>query len=160
MKPENFIVGAEHVSVKPPSEKTCTKCGETKPLEGFHKNADGKFGRRSQCKTCLAQDRNRRYAENPEKDREIRRRWTKANPEKNREIHRRWKKANPEKHVAKNAVKYAIRAGKLVRPDHCSKCGKRCKPHGHHDDYSRKLDVRWLCPLCHGRHHQSLVVPA
>jgi hypothetical protein len=32
--------------------KKCTKCGETKPLAEFHKNKNGKNGRRSDCKAC------------------------------------------------------------------------------------------------------------
>jgi hypothetical protein len=32
--------------------KTCTKCGETKPLEEFHLHKKGKFGRHPQCRTC------------------------------------------------------------------------------------------------------------
>jgi hypothetical protein len=34
-------------------KKTCTKCGETKPLEGYHRsNTGGKFGYTSECKVC------------------------------------------------------------------------------------------------------------
>lgn len=33
--------------------KTCKQCGETKPLEAFHKQANGRQGRRSRCKDCL-----------------------------------------------------------------------------------------------------------
>jgi hypothetical protein len=36
-----------------------------------------------------------------------------------------------------------------VRPDRCSKCKVKCKPHGHHPDYSKPLEVVWLCPGCH-----------
>lgn len=32
--------------------KICTKCGEEKPLENFHKDKVSKDGYRSQCKTC------------------------------------------------------------------------------------------------------------
>ncbi len=54
-------------------------------------------------------------------------------------------------------VRQAIKNGDLVRPDRCSKCGhapglsKAGSPmiHGHHDDYSKPLDVQWLCPKCH-----------
>lgn len=32
--------------------KTCTKCGETKPLDEYYKDKGGKYGRRSNCKAC------------------------------------------------------------------------------------------------------------
>lgn len=32
--------------------KKCAKCGETKPLVEFHKEKNGKNGRRSDCKVC------------------------------------------------------------------------------------------------------------
>jgi hypothetical protein len=45
------------------------------------------------------------------------------------------------------------------RPDNCEQCG--LKPEyealqGHHDDYSKPLEVRWLCRSCHQRHHDAL----
>ena len=33
-------------------EKTCTGCGETKPLEEYHKKKSGKYGRDARCKEC------------------------------------------------------------------------------------------------------------
>lgn len=33
-------------------KKTCTKCGLDKPLHEFHVDKGGKFGRRSDCKSC------------------------------------------------------------------------------------------------------------
>ena len=33
-------------------QKTCTKCGETKPVEDFPKAKTGTFGRRGDCKLC------------------------------------------------------------------------------------------------------------
>jgi len=57
--------------------------------------------------------------------------------------------AHPEKHAAHQAVKKAIRAGTLVRRP-CEVCGES-RTHGHHDDYSQPLSVRWLCV----RHHEE-----
>lgn len=45
----------------------------------------------------------------------------------------------------------ALKKGTLVRPGRCENCGKECKPHAHHDDYAKPLEVRWLCPPCHRR---------
>jgi len=47
----------------------------------------------------------------------------------------------------------AIRSGKLSRRN-CEKCGAD-KTEAHHDDYSKPLDVRWLCKTCHGAVHRG-----
>ena len=51
-------------------------------------------------------------------------------------------------------VGYAVRIGILKRPHRCSRCGAKCKPHGHHPDYSRPLAVIWLCFCCHKAEHR------
>ena len=35
--------------------KRCTKCGETKPLDAFHRDRSKKLGRRSRCRECERQ---------------------------------------------------------------------------------------------------------
>lgn len=54
---------------------------------------------------------------------------------------------------ARSAVSYAIKSGKLIRPDRCSnpECNKLCEPEAHHDSYLKKhwLDVIFLCKDCH-----------
>ena len=37
-------------------EKKCTKCGETKPVDEYHKKKSGKYGRRGRCKECRRED--------------------------------------------------------------------------------------------------------
>jgi hypothetical protein len=58
----------------------------------------------------------------------------------------------PEKRRAQGAVANAIRAGKLVRRP-CAVCAAD-PSEAHHDDYSKPLDVRWLCRRCHKAHHR------
>lgn len=55
----------------------------------------------------------------------------------------------PKKYAAHNAVHCAKIKGDLV-PQPCEICGKESRTHAHHDDYDKKLDVRWLC----SRHHR------
>ena len=60
---------------------------------------------------------------------------------------------HPEKARARAAVHRAVRSGRLRRPAICDRCGRGGRIEAHHDDYSRRLVVRWLCQLegCHGR---------
>ena len=66
--------------------------------------------------------------------------------------------ANPRVSVAHRAVRTALKQGRLLRPEHCDKCGQRpgkakdgraCIHAHHHRGYNRPLDVMWLCPKCH-----------
>jgi hypothetical protein len=61
---------------------------------------------------------------------------------------------------AHRLVQAAIAVGRLVRPAICESCGRPPRSqyranvlHAHHDDYSKPLDVRWLCSPCHKAHH-------
>ena len=52
-------------------------------------------------------------------------------------------------------VARALRDGVLVRPAACSACGNPGRVDGHHDDYAKPLDVRWLCASCHRAWHSE-----
>lgn len=45
----------------------------------------------------------------------------------------------------------ALRNGEIIRQP-CSVCGKKYRVHGHHPDYSKPLDVIWLCR----KHHKQI----
>lgn len=62
----------------------------------------------------------------------------------------------PYKHAAQMRVYYAVKRGELVKPGHCSRCPETHRIEGHHDDYSRPLDVMWLCTACHRVRHREL----
>ena len=65
----------------------------------------------------------------------------------------KWRSLTPE-YRARQAVARACKSGKLSRPGLCSECGGACKPHGHHEDYSKPLEVVWLCQGCHIERHR------
>ena len=46
--------------------KTCAKCGDTKPLDEFHRKKSSRDGRRARCKTCLLAQKREYYAANRE----------------------------------------------------------------------------------------------
>ena len=47
----------------------------------------------------------------------------------------------------------AIKAGKIVRQP-CAVCGVE-KVHGHHEDYTKPLEVDWLCSKHHMERHRK-----
>jgi hypothetical protein len=53
---------------------------------------------------------------------------------------------------AYDAVKYALKKGRLQKGA-CQHCGATEHVHAHHEDYSKPLDVIWLCPSCHLDEH-------
>ena len=57
------------------------------------------------------------------------------------------KERYPEKIRAREMVHYAVKTGKLIKPDKC-KCGKT-PVYAHHKDYNQPLKVVWLCKKCH-----------
>lgn len=61
----------------------------------------------------------------------------------------RFRAKYPEKARAHDVVKNALEKGILVRPESCQRCGVPCHPHGHHFDYSKPLDVLFVCRPCH-----------
>jgi len=56
---------------------------------------------------------------------------------------------------ARQAVRHAIARGDLVRPKICSNCGLEKFVEGHHADYSKPLEVVWLCKKCHYSLHST-----
>lgn len=60
----------------------------------------------------------------------------------------------PQKAKAHQIVHKAIRSGKLVRQP-CEVCGTTARIHAHHEDYSKPLEVRWLCGFHHRELHNS-----
>ncbi len=58
---------------------------------------------------------------------------------------------DPEKIRARSHLRQKIRSGKIIRLP-CERCG--AKAHAHHDDYSKPLDVRWLCVKHHLEYHR------
>ena len=144
--------------------KTCSKCGETKPVDTFGMFRRNKDGLRSCCLDC-ARDVSRRYnaSEQGRATHRIYRKTHKASEAQRRyktgptgrSTQAGWRRQNREKIRAKDAVKCAILAGFLHRGP-CEVCGRTDGLiDGHHDDYSKPLEVRWLCRQHHADHHRT-----
>lgn len=71
---------------------------------------------------------------------------------------RKWRKKHPLKGEARarmNARAYLhvyIKRGK-IKPQPCRICGTKAQ--AHHEDYSKPLEVDWLCKAHHQKHHNE-----
>ena len=136
-----------------PRTKKCFKCGEVKPLRAFYRHPMMGDGRLNKCKECTKMDvaenysKNREYYAEYERERFQRKSRKKACIKYQRERRQRF----PEKEKARRMVSYYIRTGKLKKQP-CEKC-ESTESQAHHDDYSKPLDVRWLCRKCHLEEH-------
>ena len=65
----------------------------------------------------------------------------------------KYRDKNPLKIWARQQVYNALRRGE-IKKEPCSKCGAD-KAHAHHGDYTKPLDIEWLCAKCHTVHHEE-----
>lgn len=153
--------------------KRCNKCKRIKLLsEFYYRKEKAPF---SICIKCENRRRGYYQLKYPEKERERQRDWRAKNLEKyqkhKREYFQKRKKSlSPDKwrsmrrkayynqpleaRKAHDKINNSIRAGRFKRPPTCSKCNSK-RPEAHHEDYSKPLDVLWLCRACHMRHHRN-----
>ena len=76
--------------------KTCTKCGEAKPLEEFYADKRATDGRISRCKPCHNEANRASRGKNPEPSRASARRYKAKNRDAVLEQTRQWKALNVE----------------------------------------------------------------
>ena len=139
--------------------KVCFKCNVDKPLTEYYKHAQMGDGHLNKCKDCTKKDVNQHRANNLEAIREYDK---KRSNEPHRVIARKayqqtksgklakkramdaYHKRYPMTYAAHVIAGNAIRNGKLIPASCCSICGSTEKIEGHHDDYTKPLDVRCL----------------
>ena len=147
--------------------KTCRGCGIIKPLSDYHNHPGARDGHINKCKQCVREAKNLRltirhidpnWSDRFRAEARVR---TKKHRLDNRNTER-WKTsrsqyakeygaANKYKCRARRAVLAAIKKGTLEKQP-CRICGNP-QSQAHHPDYSRPLDIVWLCPLHHGEAH-------
>lgn len=120
--------------------RVCNKCTKYKLYAEFYKDKTSSSGAGVQraCKICQRD-------KGPAKKRE--------HNAVRVEVIRQWRARNPEKYRAQGLVSRALKKGTLVRQP-CEKCGKSLRIEAHHDDYSKPLEIRWLCRWCHAEFHR------
>lgn len=147
--------------------KKCIKCSMIKELECFYRHSRMADGHLNKCKDCTIIDTVNNYYKNIEYYREYDKKrqldpkriknkkiYSKKfyilHPEKVKEYHEKWKGLNKEKRIAHNLIWAHVKD----RPNKCELCDKNVKKiYAHHYDYSKPLDVIWLCSACHADVH-------
>lgn len=125
--------------------KCCKSCLEEKPITAFSPHANMKDGRLNKCRKCRSAESVKWFKETGHKNRTI---------DRERKYKKTGKQRYPEKHRVRSITSSAVKSGKLVRPKVCSICnGNETRIEAHHPDYSKPLEVVWMCVLCHNAEH-------
>lgn len=127
--------------------KVCSKCKVEKSLSDFWKSKKEKDGLQVRCKGCRSDSYNKEYQK---KYRESRLEYFRMKSDK-------YKREHPERIKAHNDLKTAVRLGRIKRQP-CEVCGEP-EAEAHHKDYSRTLEVSWLCKKHHEEAHSKLPNP-
>jgi hypothetical protein len=134
-----------------------------------------KDGHLNKCKDCTKKDSNKHRYDNieyvKEYDRVRGQTETRKNKVKDHALYmktyhtEKWRKMrydavkknrlnNRNKYLANSRLKYAVRTGK-VKKETCRICGA-LKSQGHHANYSKPLEVVWLCDYHHKEEHKKI----
>jgi len=151
--------------------KSCFKCGVHKPLSEFYKHKMMADGHLNKCKDCAKKDvrqnrdanldyykeYDRQRSNNPER---VAERSDYAQSEAGKRANAEAKKRWIESNLIKRAAQVMFRNRARNRPElikhECESCGIRdVQLNAHHDDYSKPLDVRFLCGKCHSKWHKE-----
>ena len=153
--------------------KLCNKCEGLFPLTSFYKHARMSDGYLNHCKNCVKKKRVSLHRDlNIEKIREYdRNRPNRLERNLKQQIYQKTDKGKsvseksskaycekyPQKRKAVIALSNAVRDGLILRPEACLSCNSTVRVQGHHNDYSKPLEVIWLCEKCHKDLHKNLV---
>lgn len=136
--------------------KQCIKCARLLALDEFYRHPQMGDGHLNACKDCVRRDVKANRRGNLEYYRGYDRKRFKEDPDRRAAAFassHQSRRAHPEKYRARTAVNNALRDGRLIRHP-CEVCGS-AKSEAHHDDYSKPLEVRWLCVVDHADYHRQ-----
>ena len=133
-------------------QKQCKRCLQIKSTVEFNRHSIKKDNLCIYCKSCVKKKAAEFYQKNREKliKQVISYKKTEKGKESRKNANRKWRRQNPQKANAHVKVKKAIDKGKIIRQP-CCICGKYAE--AHHEDYSKPLEVVWLCKRHHLEYH-------
>lgn len=150
--------------------KKCFKCQIEKPLTEFYGHPQMGDGLLGKCKVCtrkyVAENLAKKMLDPAFRIKEAARHRKKTTDRRNRGLTaivskekkvayiRKWQSLNPAKRRAHMIVESALEIGKLSKFP-CKKCGA-INTDAHHEDYSKPLEVIWLCRKHHAERHVEI----
>jgi hypothetical protein len=138
--------------------KKCFKCQLDKPITEYYVHQKMKDGYLGKCKDCTKNDTGQHRLLNIDRIR-------KYDRERSRLPHRvqlrsdiceRYRENYPLRVKAVHTLNNAVRDRRVKKLNNCQFCNGTERLEGHHYDYSKPLDVIWLCVLCHRNLHSRL----
>lgn len=125
----------------------CSRCKEIKPNSEYYKSKSQIRGYYYMCIPCW-RERAKEYRD------------TEQGKEKERIKARRMSRKHLQASRARAKAKHAIKIGTIVKPEECEDCGTKAELAAHHEDYSKPLDVVFVCSDCHRKRHGRYKAPA
>jgi len=129
--------------------KKCSQCDEVKSVELFPMKL-GKVN--SYCKECLKKYSAARYYRKREEKNAYSREYYRKNKKKRLKSMKAYQDKNKDKYKSRQTLRNAVAAGKIEKTP-CKDCGET-KVEARHQDYSKPLEVEWLCKTCHADRHR------
>ncbi len=140
--------------------KQCKICRQIKPLQDFHKDRKLSDGRFNECKVC---NNNRRiryktieFTNIEWRERRIQYHYDRQHlytPNVSIEKRNEYAKKQRLKRKKENHARYLANK-EYPHNQPCEVCGSILTER-HHDDYSKPLEIRWLCKIHHEDHHKE-----
>lgn len=149
--------------------KRCFKCGVEQPLDSFYKHPKMSDGHLGKCKECAKFDVRENRAANSDYYRQYDNRramaphrvlarklylQSEAGKQAMLRAHKLSDARKPERKKASATVRHALVANRITKQP-CFVCGNETAQ-AHHPDYSRPLDVIWLCVKHHRETHKMV----
>lgn len=125
-------------SIASEKSRKCPACARLLPLSAFNFDRASHDGHASYCRECALDYTRQHYEENRD-----------AYSERSEDYRRK----HPQRLQAYRIKEAAVKNGQLVPPENCSKCGKPANVLPLWKDYSKPLDIKWLCRRCHRQQH-------
>lgn len=131
------------------ANKTCSKCG-------IEKSADSFYFQRLRCKDCYL-DNNRKNMHGNKNISDTAKEYYRKHKEESAENVRKYIEKYPEKNKARIEYRKALYHGVITKKP-CEQCGE-ANVEGHHEDYTKPLEVIWLCHKHHMERHRKYPNP-